>query len=100
MGYIKRKMQEGDLKVVCFHEDAEGTLWFKKRLIMLKKEALKKKILDEAHMLWYTIHPGSTQMYHDLRQQLWWTKMKRETALYVFECVLMIRMQLHKHTEL
>jgi hypothetical protein len=25
-------------------------------------------------------------MYHDLRQQFWWTRMKREPARYVFEC--------------
>jgi hypothetical protein len=28
MGHIKRRMQEGDPKVSCFREDAEGTLWF------------------------------------------------------------------------
>jgi hypothetical protein len=39
-------MQEGDLKVACFREDAEGTLWLKERLVVLKKGALKKKILD------------------------------------------------------
>jgi hypothetical protein len=72
MSYIRR-MQEGDLKVNCFREDAEGTLWFKERLVVSKKEALKKKILDEARTLRYSIHPGSTKMYHDLRQQFWWT---------------------------
>jgi hypothetical protein len=51
-----------------------------------KKEALKKKILDEAHTLRYSIHPGSPKMYHDPRQQFWWTRMKREAAHYVFEC--------------
>jgi hypothetical protein len=51
-----------------------------------KKEALKNKILDEAHTLMYSIHLGSTKMYHDLRQQFWWTKMKLEVARYVFEC--------------
>jgi hypothetical protein len=25
-------------------------------------------------------------MYHDLRQQIWWTRMKREAARYVSEC--------------
>jgi hypothetical protein len=34
---------------------------------MPKKEALKLKILDEAHTLRYSIHPRSTKMYHDLR---------------------------------
>jgi hypothetical protein len=32
-----------------------------------KKEAIKKKILDEAHTSRYCIHLGSTRMYHDLR---------------------------------
>jgi hypothetical protein len=70
MAHIKRRIQEGDPKVACFREDAEGTLWFKDRLVVLKKEALKKKILDEAHTSRYSIHPGSTKMYHDLRQQV------------------------------
>jgi hypothetical protein len=52
---------------------------------VLKKETLKKKILDEAHMSRYSIHPGSTKMYHDLWQQFWWTRMKREAARYVLE---------------
>jgi hypothetical protein len=69
MGHIKRRMEEGDLKVACFCEDAEGTLWFKEILVVPKKEAPKKKILDEAHTLRYSIHPTSTKMYHDLRQQ-------------------------------
>jgi hypothetical protein len=68
MAHIKRRIQEGDPKVACFREDAEGTLWFKDRLVVPKKEALKKKILDEAHALRYSIHQGSTKMYHDLRQ--------------------------------
>jgi hypothetical protein len=86
MGHIKRRMREGDPKVACFREDMEGTLWFKMRLVVPKKEALKKKILDEAHTSRYSIHPRSTKMYHDLRQQFWWTRMKREAARYVFEC--------------
>jgi hypothetical protein len=67
MGHIKRRMREADLKVTRFREDAEGTLWFKERLIVPRREALKKKILDEAHMSKYSIHPGSTKIYHDLR---------------------------------
>jgi hypothetical protein len=62
-------MQEGDPKVNCFCEDVEGSLWFKDRLVVPKKEALKKKILDEAHTSRYPIHPGSSKMYHGLRQQ-------------------------------
>jgi NADH:ubiquinone oxidoreductase subunit D len=53
---------------------------------VLKKATLKKKILDKAHTLRYYIHLSSTKMFHDIRQQFWWTRMKRETACYVSEC--------------
>jgi hypothetical protein len=68
MVHIKRSIQEGDPKFACFCEDAEGVIWFKDRLVVLKKATLKK-ILDEAHTSRYSIHPGSTKIYHDLRQQ-------------------------------
>jgi hypothetical protein len=71
MAHLRRRLLEGDLKVNCFHEDVEGTLWLKDRLVVPKREALKKKILDEAHISRYSIHLGSTKMYHDLRQQFW-----------------------------
>jgi hypothetical protein len=80
MAHIKRRMQEGDPKVACFHENVEGTLWFKERFIVPKKEALTMKILDEAHTSRYSIHHERTKMYHDLRQQFLWTRMKCETT--------------------
>jgi hypothetical protein len=55
-------------------------------LVVPKKEALKKNILDEANTSRYSIHLGNTKMYHDLRQQFWWTKIKHEIAHYVSEC--------------
>jgi hypothetical protein len=67
MGHIKRRMREGDPKVAYFCEDAEGTLWFKERLVVPCREVLKNKIPDEAHTSRYSIHPGSTKMYHYLR---------------------------------
>jgi hypothetical protein len=86
MGHIKRRIQEGDPMVACFHEDAEGVLWFKDSLVVPKKATLMKKILDEAHTSRYSIHLGSSKMYHDLRQQFWWTRMKHETTRYLSEC--------------
>jgi hypothetical protein len=67
MGNIKKRMHDGGPKVVCFCKDVEGTLWFKERLVVHKTEASKRKILDEVHTSRYSIHPGSTIMYHDLR---------------------------------
>jgi hypothetical protein len=84
--HIKRRLTEGDPMVDCFHVDDEGTLWFKDHLVVPKNHELRKKIFDEVHTSKYSIHPGSTKMYHDLKAQFWWTRMKCETAHYVVEC--------------
>jgi hypothetical protein len=76
----------GDPKVAFFYEDTERTLWLKNRLVVPRREALTKKILDDVHTLRYSIHLGSAKMYHDLRPQFWWTRMKHEIARYVPEC--------------
>jgi hypothetical protein len=44
-----------------------------------------KLILHEAHDA-YSIHPGSTKMYHDLKNKYWWYGMKRAIAEYVTLC--------------
>jgi hypothetical protein len=42
--------------------------------------------MDEAHLSKFSIHPGSTKMYQDLKQSFWWTRMRQEIAKYVSEC--------------
>jgi hypothetical protein len=86
VAHIKRRLVKGDPKVNCFCVDEEGTLWFKDHLVVPKNHELHKKIFVEAHTSKYFIHPGSTKMYHDLKTQFWWTRMKHETARYVAEC--------------
>jgi hypothetical protein len=54
--------------------------------VVPKNKDLNKKILDEAHLSKFSMHPGSTKMYHDLKSLYWWTKMKREIDRYVSEC--------------
>lgn len=34
----------------------------------------------------YTIHPGCTKMYHNLKQGYQWNRMKKEIARYVSKC--------------
>jgi hypothetical protein len=84
--HIKRRMAEGDPEVNYFCVDEEGILWFKHRLVVPKNHELHKKMFDEAHTSKYSIHPGGTKMYDDLKAQFWWTRMKHETAHYVAEC--------------
>ena len=51
-----------------------------------KDRELGNQILDEAHSSKLSIHPGSSNMYQDLKTHFWWTKMKKEIAAYVARC--------------
>jgi hypothetical protein len=64
---IKQKLVEGDPKYTCFQKDHQDVVWFGKRLVVAVDPEIKKIILDEAHMYKFSIHPGSTKMYKDLR---------------------------------
>ena len=83
---IKQELAQGEEKYKCFHLDHKGVLWFDNRIVVPKDHQLRRQILDEARLSKFSIHPGSTKMYQDLRQNYWWTRMKREIAKYVSEC--------------
>jgi hypothetical protein len=75
-----RKEQPPDLKI-----DEEGTLWLRDCLCIPKGEA-RGILLDEAHNSAYSIHPGTSKMYLDLKTRYWWRGMKKEIAQYVARC--------------
>jgi hypothetical protein len=83
---IKEMLEQKVGKYKCFRQDSKGILWFGDRLVVPKNPKLRKKILDEAHLSKFSMHPGSNKMYHDLRPLYWWTRMKREIAKYISEC--------------
>ena len=69
-----------------FHLSPEGTLLFKGRLCVPDIAGLRPQVLSEAHFARYSIHLGSTKMYHDLRCLYWWDGMKRDIAEFVAQC--------------
>jgi ribonuclease HI len=81
---IKDSNSEG--KAPDFRVDKDGTLWFKKRLCVPKQGHFRKTILDEAHNSAYSIHPGTTKMYLDLKERYWWNGMKSDIARFVSHC--------------
>ncbi|WVZ75866.1 LOW QUALITY PROTEIN: hypothetical protein U9M48_023889 [Paspalum notatum var. saurae] len=73
-------------KAPHFREDEQGTVWYKDRVCVPEVDIIRKLILSEAHDTTYSIHPGSTKMYHDLKEMFWWYGMKRAVAEYVAVC--------------
>jgi hypothetical protein len=50
-----------------FTEDEQGTIWFKNLICVTEIDSLRETILKQAHDFDYSIHPGSTKMYQDLK---------------------------------
>ncbi|SPT16340.1 unnamed protein product [Triticum aestivum] len=76
---VKRGIDKGISKYKCFHIDDKDTLFFEDQIVVPKGD-LREVIMNEAHNSLLSIHPGSTKMFHDLKQSYWWTRMKREIA--------------------
>ena len=64
---IKERMSKGKAK--GFREDEHDTLWFEDRVYVLNNAEIRKLILQEAHDSPYSIHPGNTKMYLDLKER-------------------------------
>jgi hypothetical protein len=73
-------------KTSDFSEDSQDTIWLGNRICVPNLKPIKESILREAHDSAYSIHPGSTKMYKDLKTHYWWYGMKRDIAEYVSLC--------------
>jgi hypothetical protein len=80
----KEMMEAG--KAPDFTEDEHRTVWFQNRICVPDVDDIREKILQEAHDSPYSIHPGSTKMYQDLKERYWWYGMKRDIAAHVAIC--------------
>nr|ABF97606.1 retrotransposon protein, putative, Ty3-gypsy subclass [Oryza sativa Japonica Group] len=81
---VKERLAAGFAKE--FSTDEKDVLWYKKRIYVPEQGGLKGLILKEAHESAYSLHPGSTKMYQDLKEGYWWPNMKRDVAEYVALC--------------
>ena len=78
------KVRQGELQGFVLDGDVlrSGT-----RLYVPGVDDLRREVMDEAHNSVYSVHPGSTKMYHDLRSHYWWRTMRRDVAEFVRRCL-------------
>ena len=74
-------------EVTNYHIDKNGYLRNKNRICVPKNTELKEEILNEYHRSKYSIHPGSTKMYQNLKRNFWWKGMKSDVAKHVAKCM-------------
>jgi hypothetical protein len=55
---------------------SDGAVLFEGRIYVLNDPELNRLILEEAHKSSFSIHPGVTKMYQDLKRDLFWTGQK------------------------
>ena len=64
---IKNRLKEKEIS--GFSIDSDDILWYEGRICVPSDENLKQLIMREAHDTLYSIHPGGTKMYQDLKEK-------------------------------
>jgi len=67
---------------------SDGAVLFEGRVCIPNDLELKRLILEEAHKSSFSIHPGATKMYQDLKRDYWWPGMKTDIAEFVARCMV------------
>jgi hypothetical protein len=83
---LKQRASHVDEKA-DFKVGSDGLVRYRGRLAIPRGSSVIPIVLQEAHYTPYTIHPGSTKMYQDLKTQYWWPGMKGDVATYVARCL-------------
>ena len=79
--YLSRVKVDVELKKRAdFQLSPDGVIVFKDRLCVPEIRDLREEILAEAHNSPYTVHPGKTKMYKDLKMHYWWPGMKNDVV--------------------
>ncbi|GJW35560.1 putative reverse transcriptase domain-containing protein, partial [Tanacetum coccineum] len=61
---------------------SDETLYYLDRIWVPLKGDVRTMLMDEAHKLKYSVHPGDDKMYYNLRDRYWWPGMKKDIAEY------------------
>ena len=76
-----------------FTVNEDGVLYYKDRVCVTDDNDLRKVILEEAHIGYFSILPGSTKMYRDLKMSFWWSEMKRDVSKLLTKCLVCQRVK-------
>ncbi|KAJ9538070.1 hypothetical protein OSB04_030803 [Centaurea solstitialis] len=90
-GNQKREQIKGQVEQLI--ADSRGLLTRYGRVWVPVSCEARQTLLDEAHKSKFSIHPGATKMYRDLRTDYWWPGMKRDVAKYMEKCLTCLRVK-------
>ncbi|KAL8098134.1 hypothetical protein AgCh_031053 [Apium graveolens] len=79
-GVMEQELDTLTGEELCTQKDNQGLYRFSSRVWIPNVTELKNEVLQEAHNSRFSIHPGSTKMYQDLKKNIWWPGMKKDIA--------------------
>ena len=82
---LTQNMEEGKQQELRI--DEHDVIWFGDRLCVPADPSIREAVLADAHSSPFSIHPGSTKMYQDLKKHFWWNGMKKDVAEFVGKCL-------------
>nr|GEX84559.1 retrotransposon protein, putative, Ty3-gypsy subclass [Tanacetum cinerariifolium] len=92
---LRRKMVNyGSCLIIV---DDHGVICYRNRLCVPDDSSLREAVLTEVHSFSFSIHPGSTKMYRDLKQNLWWNGMKHDVARFMAKCLTCQQVKIEHH---
>ena len=65
----------------------DGSLRYRGRVVVPQLTDFREEILMEFHYSRFSMHPGGTKMYQDLRRQYYWSGMKGHVEDFVRRCL-------------
>jgi len=79
-------VEQIEIESIGYHTASSGMFMYRNRVCVPNDELLKKEILQQAHHSRFSIHPGNTKMYKDLKRYYHWPGMKRDVASFISQC--------------
>ncbi|KAJ0476778.1 putative nucleotidyltransferase, Ribonuclease H [Helianthus annuus] len=76
-----------------FEERSDGIKTMYGRIWIPRFSEAKDVLLEEAHKSQFSVHPGATKMYLDLKKSYWWPGMKRDIIKYVAKCLTCLQVK-------
>ena len=82
---LKEEIEKG--KKAEFQIRDDGMIVKGQRMCVPDVDGLRQRNLQEAHNAPYSVHPGVTKMYQDVKGMYWWNGIKKDVAQYVASCL-------------
>ena len=74
-------------QICSFNYDSHGLLTLHRIAWVPYAGGVCQFLMEEAHKAIFSVHPGETKMYKDLRPDYYWPCMKWDVAWYVERCL-------------